>query len=317
MRNRSWARIVPVAVAAMLGAAVMTPALSSPAAAASLVQVNNFGSNPGNDSMHVYVPDNAQAQPAIVVAMHPCGGSGPGFYQSSQFASLADQYGFVVIYPSSTDKIGCFDNFSDASKRRGGGTDAESIISMVNYVKQQYNGDPSRVYATGSSSGGMMTNAITALYPDVFAAGAAFMGVPFACFPNEADYLAGNSVCANGNNNKTPQQWGDLARAAYPGYTGPYPRMQLWHGTADPIVNFRNLQMAVDQWTNLHGLSQTPTSTDTPQNGWTRRRFADQAGTVQVEAISVANAGHALPQGGMAAAAIAFFGLDQPNPATP
>jgi poly(hydroxyalkanoate) depolymerase family esterase len=317
MRNRHWARMLPAAMAAMLCAVVMTPALTSTAEAASLVQVNNFGSNPGNDTMHIYVPNSAQARPAIVVAMHPCGGNGPGFYQSSEFARLADQYGFIVIYPGSTDKIGCFDNYSDASKRRGGGTDAESIISMVTYAEQNYSGDPSRVYATGSSSGAMMTDAIAALYPDVFAAGAAFMGVPFGCFPNEADYLAGNSVCANGNNSKTPQQWGDLARSAYPGYTGQYPRMQLWHGTADTVVNYRNLQMEVDQWTNLHGLSQNPTSTDTPQSGWTRRRYADATGTVQVEAITVAGAGHQLPQAGMAAAAIAFFGLDSSNPTTP
>ena len=49
--------------------------------------------------MHIYVPDSHPANPAIVVAMHGCGGSGPGFYSGSEFASLADRYGFVVIYP--------------------------------------------------------------------------------------------------------------------------------------------------------------------------------------------------------------------------
>jgi poly(hydroxyalkanoate) depolymerase family esterase len=299
------------------GMAAVGLAVATPASAASLTQVTNFGNNPGNDSMYVYVPNNAQAKPAIVVAMHPCGGSGPGFYQSSEFASLADRYGFIVIYPSSTDKIGCFDNFSDASKRRGGGTDAESIVSMVTYAEQHYNGDPNRVFATGSSSGAMMTDAIVALYPDVFKAGAAFMGVPFACFPNESDYLASNSVCANGNNNKTPQQWGDLVRAAYPGYTGTYPRMQLWHGTADTVVNYKNLQMEVDQWTNVHGISNTPTSTDTSHSGWTRQRYANSAGTTQVESITVAGAGHSLPAAGMAAEAIAFFGLDSGSTTPP
>ena len=324
MKARSKIQGLVLAVALALGVigVVPTPAApAAPAAAASLVQVSNFGSNPGNDAMYLYVPTAVATRPAVLVAMHGCGGSGPGFYQSSEFAALADRYGFVVVYPSSTDKIGCFDTFSDASKRRGGGTDAESIVSMVTYVEQHYGADPGRVFATGSSSGAMMTDALAALYPDVFAAGSAFMGVPFGCFPNEADYLAGNSVCANGNNSKTPQQWGDLARSAYPGYTGAYPRMQLWHGTADTVVNYRNLQMEVDQWTNLHGLSQTPTSTDTPQSGWTRRRFADSSGAVPVEATSVAGAGHQLPQAGMAASAIAFFGLDRsgpgPTPTTP
>lgn len=293
-----------------VGAAAVGLAAAAPAQAATLTQVTNFGSNPGNDTMHLYVPNNVQSRPPILVALHPCGGNGPGFYQSSEFASLADRYGFIVIYPTSTDKIGCFDNYSDASKRRGGGTDAESIVSMVNWTLQRYDGDAGRVYATGASSGGMMTNALLALYPDVFKAGAAFMGVPFGCFPYESDYLAGTSICASGNNSKSAQEWGNLVRSAYPGYSGPYPRMQLWHGTRDSVVNYRNLQMEIDQWTNVHGLSNRPTSTDYPQSGWTRTRYADSSGQVKVEAISVANADHSLPERGMAAMAISFFGLD-------
>jgi poly(3-hydroxybutyrate) depolymerase len=72
----------------------------------------------------VYVPDARPANPAIVVAMHGCGGSGPGFCSGSEFASLADRYGFIVIYPSATQQAGfgnCFDTWSDAAKRRGGG----------------------------------------------------------------------------------------------------------------------------------------------------------------------------------------------------
>jgi poly(hydroxyalkanoate) depolymerase family esterase len=302
-------------LAAAVSAAALTvllPGAATPARAASLTEVTNFGSNPGNLRMHIYVPDARPTRPAILVAMHGCGGNGPGFYQSSEFASLADRYGFIVIYPSaSSKKFNCFDNWSDASKTRGGQTDPTSIVSMVTYAEQHHSGDPDRVYATGSSSGGMMTNALLALYPDVFKAGAAFMGVPFACFPNEADYqpTPGASNCASGRIDKTPQQWGDLARQAYPGYTGAYPRMQLWHGTNDNLVYPALLQEEVDQWTNLHRLSTTPTSTDNPQPQWTRRRFADSSGSVPVEAISVSGAGHSLPMSGMAARAVAFFGL--------
>src|SRR5512141_2443434 len=89
-----------------LGLAAVTPAFTTPAAAASLVQVTNFGSNPGNMQMHVYVPDARPAKPGIVVAMHGCGGSGPGFFSSSEFASLANRYGFIVIYPTATQHAG-------------------------------------------------------------------------------------------------------------------------------------------------------------------------------------------------------------------
>ncbi|MEO6086718.1 MAG: PHB depolymerase family esterase [Umezawaea sp.] len=299
-------------LATLIAASLVIP-LSAPASAASLTEVTSFGSNPGGMRMHIYVPDSRPANPAIVVAMHGCSGSGPGFYSSTEFASLANRRGFIVIYPSAQQVNGgskCFDTWSDASKRRGGGSDPVSIASMVTYAEQRYNGDPNRVFATGSSSGGMMTNEMLALYPDVFKAGAAFMGAPFNCFANAADFPPGVSKCTGGSMNRTPQQWGDAVRQAYPGYTGPRPRMQLWHGTADTVVPYSLLQEAIDQWTNVFGLSQAPTSTDTPQTNWNRRRYATGSGTVQVEAYTIQGAGHSIPSNGMAARAITFFGLD-------
>jgi poly(hydroxyalkanoate) depolymerase family esterase len=288
-----------------------------PAQAASLTQVTSFGDNPGNMQMHVYVPDSRPAKPAVVVAMHGCGGTGPNFYSGSEFASLADRYGFIVIYPTATQSAGfgkCFDTWSDAAKRRGGGSDPVSIISMIDYVKRQYNGDPNQVYATGSSSGGMMTQHMLALYPDVFKAGASFMGVPFGCFANAADYPPSTSKCTGGSMNRTPQQWGDLVRQAYPGFSGTRPPIQLWHGTSDTLVPYSLLQESVEQWTDVFGLSQTPTSSDTPQSGWNRQRFANSSGAVKVEAYSIQGAGHSLPSSGMAAQAVQFFGLTGSTP---
>jgi poly(hydroxyalkanoate) depolymerase family esterase len=309
MRKRRQLLLGLATAVAVAGLAI--PA-AQPAFAASLVQVTSFGNNPGGMQMHIYVPDSRPANPAIVVAMHGCGGSGPGFYSGSEFASLADRYGFIVIYPSAEQEAGfgkCFDTWSAASKVRGGGSDPVSIVSMVTYAEQQYSGDPNRVYATGSSSGGMMTDEMLALYPDVFKAGAAFMGVPFDCFASAADYPPGSSRCTGGSMDRTPQDWGDRVRAAYPGYTGARPPIQLWHGTADTLVPYSLLQEDIEQWTNVFGLSQTPTSTDTPVSGWNRRRYADTSGRVDVEAYSIQGAGHSLPSSGMAAYAISFFGL--------
>jgi poly(hydroxyalkanoate) depolymerase family esterase len=307
-----------LAVATSLAVVGLAVPMSRPAFAASLTEVTAFGANPGGMRMHIYVPDSRPASPPIVVAMHVCGGSGPGFYSGSEFASLADRHGFIVIYPSAMQEAGfgrCFDTWSAAAKQRNGGSDPVSIASMVAYAGQRYGGDQNRVYATGSSSGGMMTQHMLALYPDLFKAGASFMGVPFNCFANAADYPPGGQ-CTGGSMNRTPQQWGDAVRQASPGYTGARPRVQLWHGTNDTLVPYSLLQESIEQWTNVFGLSQTPTSSDTPQANWNRRRYADPAGVVQVEAYSVQGAGHSLPGSGMAASAIAFFGLTAP-PATP
>jgi poly(hydroxyalkanoate) depolymerase family esterase len=289
---------------AVLAAAVTMIVAAPTAAAASLVQVTNFGFNPTNLGMYEYVPANVAPHPAILVAVHYCTGSGPAFFSGTQFASLADQFGFIVIYPSATRAGSCFDVSTPQALTHNGSSDPAGIVSMVNYIETHNNGDASRVYVTGASSGGMMTDVLLGDYPDVFKAGAAFMGVPYGCFAT-TDPSMWNTQCANGQITKTPQQWGDLVRAADPGYTGPRPRVQLWHGTADTTLFYANFGEEIKQWTNVLGVSQTPTSTDTPQSGWTRTRYG-----TQVEAYSIAGVGHALPLTGMAALAVQFFGLN-------
>ncbi|GIG51461.1 PHB depolymerase family esterase [Dactylosporangium siamense] len=301
-------RLIKAALAAAVLAVAGIALIASPAAAATLTEVTNFGTNPTNLRMHLYVPNTVAARPAVVVAVHYCTGSGPAFYSGTEFASLADRYGFIVVYPSATRSGNCFDVSSPAALRRGGGSDPVGIMSMVTYVQQHNNADPGRIYVTGASSGGMMTNVLLGDYPDVFKAGAAFMGVPFGCFAT-TDGSSWNSTCSSGQLNKTPQQWGDLVRAAYPGYTGARPRMQVFHGTNDTTLAYPNFGEEIEQWTNVLGVSQTPVLTDQPQSGWTRTRYGNAGTMAPVEGISLAGVGHNLPLAGQAAMVIAFFGL--------
>lgn len=174
-----------------------TPAAAPVAAAAALTEITNFGTNPSNLQMYVYVPDSVTTRPAVLVAVHWCTGSGPVFYSNTEYASLADRYGFIVIYPSVTRSSKCFDVASPQALTRGGGSDPVGIKSMVDWVTRTYNADTSRVFATGVSSGAMMTNVLLGDYPDVFAGGSAFAGVPFGCFAttNGSEW---NSECAQG-----------------------------------------------------------------------------------------------------------------------
>ncbi|MGW5666611.1 extracellular catalytic domain type 1 short-chain-length polyhydroxyalkanoate depolymerase [Micromonospora sp. NPDC003776] len=312
---RQRMKVLGAALIAAGLAALAAFALPAPAAAAALTEVTNFGTNPSNLRMYLYVPDSVAARPGLLVVNHYCTGSGPAMYSGTQFASLADRYGYIVVYPSVTRSSQCFDVSSPQALRRDGGSDPVGIKSMVDYVRQRYAVDPNRIFATGVSSGAMMTNVLLGDYPDVFTAGAAFAGVPFGCFAttNGSEW---NSDCANGLVVKTAQQWGDLVRGAYPGYTGRRPRMQLWHGTNDETLRYPNFTEEIKQWTNVNGLSQTPTHTDT-QSGYTRTRYGGTGGTAPVEAISMQGVSHNLPVD--AAQAIRFFGLDgsTPPPTTP
>ncbi|MFF7163599.1 PHB depolymerase family esterase [Streptomyces sp. NPDC008086] len=281
---------------------------------ATLTEVTDFGTNPSDLRMYVYVPDTVTAAPAVLVAVHWCTGSGPDMYNGTEYDTLADQYGFIVLYPSVTRSSKCFDVSSPQALKRGGGSDPVGIKSMIDWVNRTYDADESRVYATGISSGAMMTNVLLGDYPDVFAAGAAFSGVPFGCFAT-TDGSEWNSACSGGTVSHTPQEWGDLVRGAYPGYSGPRPRMQLWHGTEDDVLRHPNLREMIKQWTNVQGVGQTPAATDTPQSGWTRTRYGGTGDRAPVEAISLQGVGHNLYGYGMAARVLTFFGLDSDGPA--
>jgi len=123
-RPRTIARAVAAAAIALT--TVLAGLLfASPASAASLVQITNFGANPTNLGMFLYVPDNIPAgtRPPVLVAVHFCTGSGPVFFSGTQFASLADQFKFIVIYPSATRSGACFDVSSPGALRHNGNSD--------------------------------------------------------------------------------------------------------------------------------------------------------------------------------------------------
>ncbi|KAK3304661.1 Alpha/Beta hydrolase protein [Chaetomium strumarium] len=243
---------------------------------ASLQQVSNFGTNPTRIQMYAYVPDKLAAKPPIIVALHPCGGNAQQWFGSLKLSSYADSNGFILIFPSTPNQSNCWDVQNGASLTHGQGGDALGIINMVNYTIDKYAADRSRVYVMGFSSGGMMTNVLAGSYPDVFEAGAAYSGVPFACFLGapSATPFSPNQTCAQGMQ-KTPQEWGALVRNAFPGYTGRRPRMQIVHGLADTLVRPQCAVEALEQWSNVLGVELSRNVTGVPSAGWTQQIYGD------------------------------------------
>jgi poly(hydroxyalkanoate) depolymerase family esterase len=304
-------RLLRAALVALLVLPLFVFSTAGPAAAATLTRVTDFGNNPTNLGMYLYVPDNVSPRPALLVLVHYCGGSASAIVNGNghDFVTAADRYGYVIVAPEATRDGHCFDVSTRAGLTRDGGSDSTGIMSMVAWTRQRYDVDPARIVVSGFSSGAMMTNVLAAQYPDVFAAGSAFSGVPAGCFAT-ADGSLWNSQCSGGNVSKSGQEWANVAHAMYPGYSGAYPRMQLWHGDQDTTLAYRNFGEEIKQWTTLHGLGQTPAFTDRPQSSWTRTRYGDTGTTATVEGISIAGTGHTLPQSGMLAYAISFLGLD-------
>jgi len=277
---------------------------------------------PSYVNMYIYVPDNLATKPPIVVAPHHCQGTGQSTYsEMSSLVAIANSTGFVMIFPEATGQ-NCWDAGSTRSMKHGGGGDTGAVAQMVTYTLAKYSGDATRVYTVGGSSGGIMTEALLGVYPDVFIAGVSLMGVPCGCWADGYNDVTGNGStaqwsgsCAGGNVTKTGAAWGDLARSYYPGYTGHRPRLQHWHGTSDTTINFKNMAEDVKQWTNLLGLSETPTGTDMPKSGTTRQFWKNACGYTVYETFALSGVGHAVPFDGTAVAA--YFGLATAGGADP
>ena len=294
---------------------------ASPARAASLQKVNQtdwwagISGLPSYVNMFIYVPDKPATKPPIVVAPHHCQGNGTGTYsEMSSLVSIANTNGFIIIFPEATGE-NCWDAGSTRSLKHGGGGDTGAVVQMVKYTLAKYSGDANRVYSVGGSSGGIMTEALLGVYPDVFMAGVSLMGVPCGCWAQGYNDVTGtgstaqwSGSCADGSVMKTGQQWGDLVRSYFPGYTGHRPRLQHWHGTADTTLNYKNMAEDVKEWTNLLGLSETPTGSDTPKSGTAHQFWKNSCFTVY-ETFALSGVGHAVPFDGNAVAA--YFGLDK------
>jgi len=155
-------------------------------------------------------------------------GSGPSYTRETKWTKFADERGFLVVLPSGSNITDgkCWDVGTKASLSSGpeAGGDTLAIVNMVRYAITKYNADPKKVFVTGSSSGAMMTMTIAAVYPDIFAGGAAYSGLPSGCLAGSPGFgpFTADQTCAKGNKILSPTEWGTRARSYAPSFKGEY-----------------------------------------------------------------------------------------------
>jgi poly(hydroxyalkanoate) depolymerase family esterase len=280
-----------------VAAALALASLVTSAPALALDAVSSFGSNPGNLLMYRYVPQGVAANAPLVVVLHGCTQTADQM-TGSGWNSIADKYRFYVVYAqqqSANNPVECFDwwgQYNNPSNKanitRGQGENL-SIKQMVDKMKADYAIDSSRVFVAGFSSGGAMAAVMLAAWPDVFAAGGIAAGVAYNC-PSTTNQDVWS--CMSPGKTQTPDQWGTAVKGAYPGYAGPWPRVSIWQGSQDTTVATANEAELVKQWTDVHGISTTPTSSDTVAT-YPRDVFKDGTGKVVVEKIVITGMDHA------------------------
>ena len=258
-----------------------------------LKETEQFGANPGELKMYSYVPTNRQPSPALVVVLHGCGQTAAGYDLGAGWSTLARHYGFVLLMPEQTranNVSTCFNWFRPDDVARDHG-EAGSIRQMIARMVADYHIDKRRIFITGLSAGGAMTAAMLANYPELFAAGAIIAGLPFGVAHSLRDAL----FEMHHSTARPPEELGDLVRRATQ-HTGPWPRLSVWHGSADRTVHPANADEIVKQWLDLHQLPPAPMSQGVV-DGYPREVWWNADGETVVESYTITDMAHGTPLG--------------------
>lgn len=197
-----------------------------------LEQIENFGENKGNLKMYLYVPPtlNLNQPVPLVCALHGCTQSADMIARETGWNKLADSLNFIVIYPEQrqiNNVAKCF-NFLIGFKAKKEKGEVASIKDMIDYCSTIYAIDSSKIFITGMSAGGAMSNAMLNAYPELFKAGA-LLAAPSKVF----------------GLNKNEKQ----------------PKVAILQGDDDKIVPPRNAEKIAEQWIKKHHIDISQTST--------------------------------------------------------
>jgi polyhydroxybutyrate depolymerase len=179
-------------------------------------------------------------------------------------SAKADRENFIVVYPDGLNSA--WNDGPGADGQR----DQQFVRDLIAYLESQYSIDPKRIYATGISNGGGMTNRLGCDLADTIAAIAPDSGAYNFwqdCHPSRpVPVLAFHGL----DDNLVP-------------YTGGTPASM-----EPPIPDWA---MA---WATRDGCNPTP-ATATPVEGVTVQTWSDCQGNAQVILYTLANHGHSWP----------------------
>jgi poly(hydroxyalkanoate) depolymerase family esterase len=267
-----------------------------------LRQLPQFGLNPGSLSGSYYIPSKLPDRSPLVVVLHGCTQTAAGYDHHSGWSRLADEAGFALLYPEQrrgNNPNLCFNWFIPGDTKRHSG-EVASIRQMIEAVVAGHNLDRARVFVTGLSAGGAMAASMLATYPDVFAGGAVIAGLAHGSaktVPEAFDRMRGHGL-------PSEMQLQRILRDASD-HDGPWPRLSIWQGTADPTVADSNAQALAAQWRGVHQVTE-PTSTEV-SGALTRHVWRKPSGEAVIEVNMIAGMGHGTPVGANLGAAGPFM----------
>ena len=131
-----------------------------------------IGDRPRDGTIHVPPLYDGTKPQSLLFALHGGGQTGE-FFSGFGFERLADDLGFIIVYPNG---IG---------RRWDSPDDVVFFETLVREFKKQYNIDPKRIYATGHSAGAIEAYELAARSPGLFSAIAPVAGTVIVGTPSE------------------------------------------------------------------------------------------------------------------------------------
>lgn len=236
-----------------------------------------------------YVPAECAPHPALVIVLHGTNINGDKIreWTGFEFDRMADEQGFLVVYPDGYDKDWNDCRKGDFSKaKREGIDDVGFIAALISHFVAHYKVEPARVYLFGYSSGGNMAFRMGMERPDLIAGIAAICAslpasgagicTPVGIMPKTMLVYGGaDKICPveGGELNLFGSKRGKVISAA---------------ATADFFAKSNGVDTEAVKVRLPHRRADDPTSVD--RLSWMR------GGKAVVELYIVNNGGHVVPQ---------------------
>jgi poly(hydroxyalkanoate) depolymerase family esterase len=264
-------------------------------------ETHRFSSEAGSRAYKLYVPAPKTETPRpMVVMLHGCTQSADDFAAGTQMNRLAEQHGFIVVYPeqpSNANPSKCWNWFQPQDQQRGAG-EPSLIAGIAREVASRHEADARRIFVAGLSAGAAMAVVLGEAYPELFAGVGAHSGLPFGSAHDIPSALA----AMKGRHGGQPGPGVPTGAAARPRRKAAQAvPVIVFHGDRDHTVQHGNGAQIVQQAHEAHGLEaggtplQTSSQTGQAPGGrrYTRTVHADAAGQVQIESWTLHGAGHA------------------------
>jgi poly(hydroxyalkanoate) depolymerase family esterase len=264
-------------------------------------EAHEFSNDAGSRAYKLYVPAGKSDAPrAMIVMLHGCTQSSDDFAAGTQMNRLADEHGFLVVYPEQAAHANaskCWNWFKPQDQRRGAG-EPSLIAGIVSEVARRNGADPRRIYVAGLSAGAAMAVVLGETYPELFAGVGAHSGLPYGSahdIPSALAAMKGGRSGMQGLKN-VPGAVGTPRRKAAQAVP-----VIVFHGDRDHTVQLTNGAHIVQQARDAHDAQvgeeglRVSTQTGVTSSGrrFSRTVHTDTAGQARIESWTLHGAGHA------------------------